>query len=348
MTIFDLVTSEAIEAFWYESIEGQPPYLGEELFPNRKQRGIELKWIVGRKGLPLVLKPSAFDVKVIPRPREGFGTKQTEMPFFKESKYIHEELRQELILVLNSNSQALIDSIMDRIFDDTAELLNSAAITRERMRWLLLTSGTIAFSGNGQQIGLDYGLDAGQLRTATTAWSNPAADIYADIKAARDYQSQTNGTNLTRIVMNQTTFNYLLNNEGIKNNVILSSILTNPVGIIDDAVVTNYFTQKLKLSLVVYDKQYIDEQGVQQKYVPDDVVVLLPDVTIGYTVFGTTPEEADLMGLPNIANVSIVDTGVAVTTTKHPDPVNVETKVSQIVLPSGERIEQICIIDTAP
>lgn len=45
------------------------------------------------------------------------------------------------------------------------------------------------------------------------------------------------------------------------------------------------------------------------------------------------------------ANVSITDTGVAVTTVKSTDPVNVETKVTQITLPDFPTADQIYIID---
>ena len=48
------------------------------------------------------------------------------------------------------------------------------------------------------------------------------------------------------------------------------------------------------------------------------------------------------------ANVAIVDTGVAVTTMKKLDPVNVETKVSMITLPSFEASNQILIADVTP
>ncbi|MNJ05565.1 hypothetical protein D3C73_1669570 [compost metagenome] len=47
------------------------------------------------------------------------------------------------------------------------------------------------------------------------------------------------------------------------------------------------------------------------------------------------------------ANVTITDTGVAVTTVKATDPVNVETKVTMICLPSFEAADQVCMIDVA-
>ena len=73
-------------------------------------------------------------------------------------------------------------------------------------------------------------------------------------------------------------------------------------------------------------------------------MVLFPSGTLGKTWFGTTPEESDLMTGAN-ASVSIVDTGVAITTMKHDDPVNVETKVTMICLPSFEQADQVYILD---
>ena len=72
MSIFDLVTSAELAAYWLELTQDREPFLGEELFPDDKKRGLDLKYIKGAKGLPVVLKTSAFDAAAIPRPRIGF------------------------------------------------------------------------------------------------------------------------------------------------------------------------------------------------------------------------------------------------------------------------------------
>lgn len=46
-------------------------------------------------------------------------------------------------------------------------------------------------------------------------------------------------------------------------------------------------------------------------------------------------------------NVSITDTGVAVTTMPKQDPVNVETKVTMISMPSFEAADQVFIGDVS-
>jgi hypothetical protein len=70
----------------------------------------------------------------------------------------------------------------------------------------------------------------------------------------------------------------------------------------------------------------------------------LPSYALGNTWFGTTPEEFDLMSGTANASVSIVNTGVAITTIKEPHPVNVQTIVSEIILPSFERMDDIFVI----
>ena len=105
MSIFDLIKAPELTSYWEEHTKDMPPYLGEELFPADKKLGLKLDWIKGANGLPVVLKPSAFDVGAVPRPRIGFEKLSTQMPFFKESTYIDEELRQELNMVLETGNR---------------------------------------------------------------------------------------------------------------------------------------------------------------------------------------------------------------------------------------------------
>lgn len=342
MSIFDLVTSQELAAYWEVLAQDEAPYMLEELFPNDKKRGLDLKWIKGSKGLPAVLKTSAFDVQAIARPRIGFEKVSTEMPFFKESKFIDEELRQELNMVLETGNQAYIDSVMNHVFDDDVELIRAARATRERMRAQLLTAGSIAMTANGQTFLYDYGLPSGHKSEVTTSWSNASSDPIEDMRAAAEKILDDTGEVVTRAIMNSKTLGYLRNNDKIKKSIY---VLTGGVGSITNQKVMDLIADELDITIGVYDKKYKDEAGKTQKFIPDDVVTLIPDGALGTTWFGTTPEESDLMS-SGVANVSLVDTGVAVTTIKHADPVNVEAKVSMICLPSFEMADAIYILDT--
>ena len=341
MSIFDLMKSGELTAYWEELIKDEAPYPCEELFPNDKKRGITLKWIKGSKGLPVVLKTSAFDVNAIPRARIGFDKLTSEMPYFKESTYIDEELRQELNMVLETGNQAYIDSVMNKIFDDETRLLRGAAASRERMRMMALTTGVVSMAANGQAFTFDYGIPAGHKSEVTKSWSDPTSDPIEDIRVAKDKISDDTGAVITRAMCDGKTWRYIRNNEKVKKAIF---VLTNGAGAVTDKQLRQYIMDELEIEIFVNDKRYKDEKEEVKKFMPENTFVMFPEGELGKTWFGTTPAESDLMS-GSVANVSITDTGVAVTTVQKADPVQVETIVSMICLPSFEAADQIYILD---
>lgn len=339
-SIFDLVTAAQIVSYWNVRNQDQAGYLGEELFPSDKKLGLDLKWIHGKKGAPVVLKPSAYDAVSLKRDRIGFKQTLASMPFFKESMYIDEELRQQLNMVLETGNQAYIDSILNQIFDDNIQLLKGARAQRERMRMSLLANGSISISANGQDYDYDYGMDASQ--KVSSDWTDPDADIVGDIRSWQKVIRDNTGVNPTRMILNSKTESYFLKNKDLKNAIWHN----NAEAPILETNVRQYLLSALGITYAVYDSQFIDESGNQKNFVADDSVMLIPRGSLGKSWFGTTPEESDLMS-GTAANVAITDTGVAVTTVKKTDPVNVDTKVSMIFLPSFEGIEQVISADVS-
>lgn len=345
MTIFDLMTSQNLTAYWETLSQDEAPYPSEELFPNNKKQGISLKWLKGAKGLPIVLKTSAFDVHAIPRPRIGFEKLTAEMPFFKESMYIDEELRQELNMVLETGNSAYIESVMTRIFDDETQLLRGARASRERMRMMALTTGVVSMASNGQAFTFDYQIPSGHKGDAVVNWSDHQnSDPIEDIRVAKEQILDDTGAVIARAMCDGQTWRHLRNNVNIQKQIF---VLSNGVGSISDQKLRQYIMDELEIDVVVNDKRYVDESGNTVKFMPANTFVMFPAGDLGNTWFGTTPEESDLMASA-VANVSITDTGVAVTTIQHADPVNVETKVTQICLPSFEAADQVYIMDTHP
>lgn len=341
MNIFDIVCSPEIAAYWETMEQDQEPYIGEELFPDSKKIGLDLKWIKGSSGLPITLKMSAFDAAAVPRARIGFDRLSAEMPFFKESTYIDEELRQEMNLVLETGNQAYIDSVRNRVFDDEMALLRGARAGREAMRMMALTSGVVSLTSNGQMVTYDYGVS--HKGTVTTSWSDySTSDPIEDMRQAMEQILDDTGEVVTRGICSGKTWRDIRNNDKVKKSIF---VLSNGQATVSDARLQEYLLQELGLELVVNNKRYKDSEGNTVKYVPDDMVSLFPAGELGRTWFGTTPEESDLMSA-GANNVSIVDTGTAVTTITKEDPVNVETKVTQICLPSFEMADSVYILDT--
>lgn len=343
-TIFDVVTAENISAYWENMTQNRAPYVGEQLFPSVKKLGLNLDWLNGNSGVPVVLNLSAFDAQAIPRARQGFSVTRAQMPYFKESLYIDEELRQQLNIAIEGGSDAYVNTIMQKIFNDNVQLIESARVQRERMRMALLTTGAISMTANGQSVSYDYGVPSGHKKTAAASWKTSSTDIIADIYAWQQTILEDTGVKPTRAICNSTVWNALRNNTNIRNTIFVYS---NGVSTVSDAALKSFLTEQLELSVYVNDRLYKNESGTNTKFVPDDTFVLFPAGELGNTYFGTTPEESDLQ-TGSAANVAIVDTGVAVTTMKKLDPVNVETKVSMITLPSFEASNQILIADVTP
>lgn len=338
-TIFDFVNATEMVSYWETLTKDRQPYLGETLFPSQKKLGLDLKWIKGSAGLPVVLKPSAFDAGAVPRARIGFDRLSAEMPFFKESLYIDEELRQQLNMVLETGNTAYIDAVLNRIFNDNTVLLEGAAARREQMRMMALTTGSISITANGQDFDFDYGMPATHKVTVTTAWSNPDADIGADILTGLDLIEDDTGVRPTRALCDRKTWNSMLKNNDFKE--------AHDQTVFNDRQLKQYLMDQYGIEVVVYSKRYNNDSKTATPFVPADTFVLFPSGALGNTWFGTTPEESDLLG-GSAANVAITDVGVAVTSIQKADPVNVETKVTMISLPSFPVADQVYILDVNP
>lgn len=347
-SFIEYVTAKAQALYYNEKMaeKSEPPFLGEELFPTKRKPGLSIEWIKGLKAGAQELPLSAFDAKVLKLSRKGFTTVQQKMPFFKASLDIDEELRQKLLMIGESKTE-YIKQLIAKIFDDNAKLVENAAVTREMLRMQLLTTGSITIASNGQGYLYDYGLESYQKQTVSKAWSDSTADIIGDIINYQDIMVEKTGVKPTRLVMRTKQFRNLMKNDYIKNSLYIFG--QGKVNATANAVKMFLSEQCGITSIAIYDKSYTDIDGDTQFFIPDDLVIMLPEGNIGYTYMGTTPEEADLLGgQATAAQVAIVDNGVAITVSKEIDPVRTTTKVSQISIPSGDNIDKILIIDTTP
>lgn len=345
-TIFDLIVATEIAKYNTQAMENSIPYLGATLFPAKKQLGLDLSWIKGHKGLPVALTPSEFDAKATLRDRIGVNKVETEMPFFREALRIGEKDRQELNRAASAANASTVQPILDRIFDDVNNLVAGAEVQAERMRMQLLSTGKIRITDNRQAYDYDYKLPNTNKQTlgsgSTVKWSSvDTAKPVQDIQRWMDAVEGKTGVRPTKAICTRKTMNYLIENKSIRLDM-------DPIGgqnrIVTDAMLKQYLSTKLGLSVAVYNKKYeLKVGGSAEAFFPDEVFTLIPDGDLGNTYFGTTPEESDLMSGNTDAQVEIVNTGVAITTIKEPHPVNIMTVVSAIVLPSFEAIDNIFI-----
>lgn len=351
MDLREIFTPAAVAANWTEVASNQIPYLGATLFPARKKAGLDLSWLKGSRGLPVSLMPSAFDAKATFRDRIGFDKLETEMPFFREGFKIKERDRQEMLRVQES-TDPYAEEVLARIFDDARNLIDGANVVPERMIMQLLfpDSGNcgIAIKANGVDYTYNYDPDGSWKTSNYTAltsaalWTAPTtADPFAAFKTVKDAIRAKTGDELTVAIMNTYTFNLMTATDAMKNRYLSTSGIS--LGYLTDAEAKAVVQGTSGLQVAVYDKQYKDESGVAHSFVPDGYVCLIPSGNLGNTWYGTTPEEADLQGSGS-AEVSIVNTGVAISREIQNHPVNINTFASEIVLPSFERMDSVGVL----
>lgn len=344
MSMFDDLSAANIASYWMTRQQQEAPYLGEVLFPNTKQMSSHVEFYKGLTRAPKPLAPSALDAQAIVRDRQGFDKIGVDTGFFKEAKYLDENLRRELLNVAGSSDQTRRDIILRRIFDDSSELLRGAALTREIARMGLLTGGKFTLAGNGQSYTVDYGMDAKhQAKAANANWKQTGSNPFDDIREAIDKIGTDTGATLTRAVMNRATFLALLSNNTVKSTLLANNANTSAVSLPRN-VLTSYLQDEFGINVQVYDKGYTDASGNFVHFIDDGIISFLPDGDLGQTVFSPTSEEVDLAYDPT-ASVSMVDTGVAVATYRRQDPVTVETKVSQAFVPTFEQIDSVYVLD---
>lgn len=351
-SLFEMVTAAAIASYYETLASNRIPYMGEGLFPAKKKSGLKLEWIKGADNLPVALQPSAFDAKPLLRDRGGVGLESTKMPFFREAMRMGEEDRQNLLMFIEANKGGYAQSIIQRIFNDTAELIESSMVTPEIMRMALITDGAfnIASSNDsGQIVSYEYNYDpkgtwaSKNLNTVsgTDAWSDhensdPIGDIQ-DIKR----QAAARGITLTRMIVGWSTWQDILANKRIKLGMNPLAAAAANVIVTDDQVKT-FVQNATGIRIAVYEKLYKGLDGQEHFFYPTrGCATLLPSGNLGNTWYGTTPEEADLMSGNTLADVRIVNTGVAVSTEKIALPVNIINWVSEIVLPSFESMDKV-------
>lgn len=354
--IFDLVSAQAIGEY-VDTLQGsEEPLLGATLFPNKKIVGLDLKFVKGYKSNPIALRPSTLGARAFVRDRIGGAVIQNELPFFREKMVIPERLRQELARAKQDATDPYTSSVIEQIFDDAKVLVDGANVQSERQRMQLLFTGKIEIKAgvkDGEQPYYKYDYDEDgkwasinkKTLTSTKKWSdhsnsNPLLDIIEMVDHASKY-----GVILKKAICSPSTWADIMQNANIK------AMFKNPDGsqkVFGRAAAITEIENVTGVRIAIYNKSFVDENGNTKFYAYDKSMVLIPDGALGATVYGTTPEEIDLMSGFGNAQTSIVNTGVAVTTSKqYGPPVTVETVVSELVLPSFERMAEVFVITYA-
>ena len=360
LTLAQAFTARALGIAWnnYQQSLGVAPYLGRTFFGTDKKIGLELRFIKGRKGLPVALKGSSFDALAPLRDPIGFNDVQNEMPFFRESYMVTEKDEQDYMNYISAENSALANQVLKEIMKNPMDLVLGADVVPERMIWQLLapTDGIpkidVVVDG-GQVYSIDYTTDNGAEYKAknykeikgTSQWKNAStATPLQDLVDLKDQHRENRGEELVTFVMNQKTWKQIVNAEDTHKQV--QGILAYQNGImLKDSEVKAYLLDNYGIQILVYNKMYLDESGTSHTFIPDGIVTAVAGTVgnLGTVWYGTTPEERS--GSETDGSLSIVNTGVAVYTYTTNHPINTHCVVSEIVLPSYENMDSVCVMN---
>ena len=320
--------------------------LDEALFPNDTQLSMELEMAKGANSRPVALKISRFDVAAKVRALNAEITvEKKEMPFFKEAIGINETQRREIIQAQQANNENLVQFILKKVFDNYAELVAGADVQAKRMRAQVLQNGSINISSDEGDIVVDYGVTSNhkQVLSGSSAWSQAGADIIGDISKWQKVFTDEGKGKPTRLVMTEDTFlKTICFNTAIKNDLATRIIgAQSAVGlVITEQEFKDYLKKRFGIDIGFVDGTFVNETGQTVSYYESGKVTFIPVGTLGRTIYSVTPEEYDKKFGSAKIDTEVVKTGIAITTMVKEDPVAVDTKVSQIVLPSFERADE--------
>lgn len=347
MRLSDAYSANALAAYFTQAHSNDLPLLGFTLFPRKKKMGLDLKWIKGYKGLPALLKPSAFDAKSTGRGKLKMAEIRTQMPYFKEHVMVDEEDEQEILRVVEANDP-YAQQVLDHIYTKADELVVSADIVTERMIWMLLAAEDgkpgIDITANGASYKYefdesgDYKKDHFIELTGTSMWSDiENSDPIEDTQAIMN-KALAKGVVLKAMVISPKTMNYLVKNKNL-HSYALSQNIAATIYMTKNRVI-DLFKAELNLDIIVYEKMFKDYDGTDKAFYPNTMATFIPDGALGSTWYGTSPIERQALGSKD-ANVAQVNTGVNIMVTQDHDPENTKTVVDEIVLPSFEAMDSV-------
>lgn len=164
-----------------------------------------------------------------------------------------------------------------------AELKQRQAMQRlrtrvdNRLEWMRVNAlmGSIAYNSKGLKFTVDYGIPTAQKDQAPAVpWSTLAsAKPLEDIQGWQVFLRNTYGREAKTMICSYQTMLYIAQNTAIQ----AAMQYTMPMMTVTDAV--NFVQSKLNLTVVLYDSTYQDSNKVYQRYMPENKVILIPDLS---------------------------------------------------------------------
>lgn len=300
-----------------------PAMMGEELFPEVKKQSLEFEVLTNASKTPVIASVHGFDTESEIGQREA-EKKVIELALIKRKMQLKEK---EIIALESPRNDAEKQYLMKNVYNDFDNLIESVKARAEKMRMDVISTGILKLDENELDAEIDYGVPT-ENKVINVDWSSNTSNPINDMIAWANKLDQMPG----RVITSNTILAKILSNKNVVNALFgKDSTRIASVGEL------NTYLESLGLpKIYTYDRKYrkLEKNGTYTKhrYFPENKFVMLPNETLGETVYGPTAEEIRLQRDPSI-DVRSVGKIFACMYEEGKDPVSTWEKAVATALP---------------
>lgn len=211
-------------------------------------------------------EPNIPNVEAKIVPRLGVGKRTASMVYLREKKVF----KPTTLHWLRTPGQLAAKNAEAAVMREIEDLDRRFTAFAEFTFWQMI-SGTLTLDYADVKATVDYLIDATHKPTVATGWATVAtADVIGDVGAWKTLINEDGaGATVRNAYLNSTTMDYVARNAAIQ--ALFSDRLK------DQYLSTGGVQGLLGLAWETYDSTYVDSALATQKYIGDDVVVLIAD-----------------------------------------------------------------------
>ena len=308
-----------------------PAMLGEELFPEVKRQSLEFDMLTNGSKTPVIASVHGFDTESEIGQREA-EKMAIELALIKRKMQLKEK---EIIALESPRNEAERTYLMRNVYADFDALVESIKARVEAMRMELVATGKITLNENNLDAAIDFGVPE-ENQVTNVDWSAADSNPINDMITWKNQLDSAPG----RVLTSTTVLAKILANK----NVVNAIFGKDSTRIASVGELNNYLEQLQLPKIYTYDAKYrkLEENGkyTKHRYFPENKFVMIPNETLGETVYGPTAEEIRLQRNPAI-DVRTVGKIFACMYEEGLDPVSTWEKAVATALPTLSCAEDI-------
>lgn len=294
MNLTDLLNAKSLNKY-YAGVKGTT--LVEAMFPAVFSNTFDINTFGSLDGGAVeVLQSSQLDADVMFRDWDLKTTTKGDKQFFREGMKLDEKRRKELLEILNTNNQSIIDNYSIQIFEKFAGakgFLGSARAIAAYTVSQFLSTAKVTFvdeNGGGQTINYRLADKYKETLAGTNIWSAATAKPLEDLERWKETVEEGEG-NVEIALMSKATYNALKKHDTVK------ALFKNTIVTVTPALIKSTIEDVIGMTILIWDEK-IKVGKTTKNVFPDNIVTLIPNGQLGVMEYGPTPTKTDeLLGI---------------------------------------------------